>query len=80
MLARARRHPHIIETGRESFRCEPPGRAGGTTVVTESFDLSRSPEEARQATEDGTVWIEAMTKTLERLERLWTPAEAAHGR
>jgi hypothetical protein len=52
----------------------------GATVVTETFDLSQSPEEARQATEDGTVWIEAMTETLERLDHLCTPAEAPHGR
>ena len=48
----------------------------GATVVTESFDFSRSPEELRQATKDGTGWIEAMTKSLERLERLCTPEEA----
>jgi hypothetical protein len=46
----------------------------GVTLVTESFDLSRSPDEAREATKDGTVWTEAMTETLERLERLLTPA------
>ena len=46
----------------------------GATVVTESFDLSRSPEEARQATKDGTVWTEAMTESLKRLESLLAPA------
>ena len=34
---------------------------GDATVVTESFDLSRSPEEAWRATNDGATWIPAMT-------------------
>jgi hypothetical protein len=33
----------------------------------------------RLAEQDGTTWIEAMTETLERLERLCAPAEALHG-
>jgi hypothetical protein len=49
----------------------------GATVVTESFDLSRSPEEARQATKDGTTWTEAMTETLERLDRLRSRRQSA---
>ena len=44
--------------------------------MTESFDLSRSPEEARQATKDGTAWVDAITETLERLEHVLTPAES----
>jgi hypothetical protein len=56
-----------------------PDEDGGT-VVTESFDLSRSPQEARQATRDGTTWIEAMTQSLEHLERLCARASAAGGR
>jgi hypothetical protein len=51
-----------------------PG-AGGGTDVTESFDLSHSPEAARQATHDGTVWIEAIEETLERLEHLCSRAD-----
>jgi uncharacterized protein YndB with AHSA1/START domain len=62
------------------WRYELVPEEDGATVVTESFDLSRSPEEARQATKDGTVWTEAMTESLERLERLWTPAEAPNSR
>jgi hypothetical protein len=51
----------------------------GGTIVTESFDLSHSPEAARQATEDGAVWTEAITETLERLERLCAGAQAQPG-
>lgn len=51
-----------------------PGDDGGT-MVTESFDYSRSPEELREATQNGTCWIDPMTETLERLQRIWTPAE-----
>ena len=56
-----------------------PAEDGGT-VVTESFDLSRSPQEAREVTRDGATWIEAMTQTLERLDRLCAPAQAPGGR
>jgi hypothetical protein len=62
------------------WRYELVPEEDSVTVVTESFDLSRSPEEARQATKDGTAWIEAMTETLKRLERLCTPAETPYGR
>lgn len=45
---------------------------GGGTLVTESFDLSSSPTAARQATRDGTVWLEAMRESLARLDKLCT--------
>jgi len=44
------------------WRYELVPEEDGATVVTESFDLSHSPEEARQATKDGTVWTEAMNR------------------
>ncbi len=40
------------------------------TIVTEFFDFSRSPDEARLATKDGTVWIEAISASLEKLKKL----------
>jgi hypothetical protein len=40
------------------------------TIVTEFFDLSRSPDEAKQATKDGTVWTEAISSSLEKLDKL----------
>jgi hypothetical protein len=42
------------------------------TIVTEIFDCSRWPEDERAGIEDGRIWVEAMTKTLERLDELCT--------
>jgi len=43
----------------------------GATDVTEFYDCSRSPEHARQIIKDGTVWLDAMEKSLERLDELF---------
>lgn len=43
----------------------------GATDVTEFYDCSRSPEHARQITKNGTVWLDAMIKSLERLDDLF---------
>jgi len=59
---------------RWGFELESDG--DGATLVTEIFDCSRAPEEGRNAVKNGTTWIEAMTATLERLDRLCT-GEAA---
>jgi uncharacterized protein YndB with AHSA1/START domain len=40
------------------------------TVVTETYDCSDSPEQIRQFVDNGNAWIEAMTTTLDRLDRL----------
>jgi hypothetical protein len=53
---------------RWGFELTPDG--AGVTVVTESFDCSRAPEEGRRAVKNGTTWTEAMTATLERLDLL----------
>jgi uncharacterized protein YndB with AHSA1/START domain len=42
----------------------------GATLVTETFDCSRSPEELRQAVREGEGWRDAMTASLARLELL----------
>jgi hypothetical protein len=42
----------------------------GATLVTESFDCSRSPQDLRQAVRDGEGWRDAMTASLARLELL----------
>jgi uncharacterized protein YndB with AHSA1/START domain len=42
----------------------------GATVVTETFDCSRSPDDIRKATREGDGWREAMTASLVRLELL----------
>jgi hypothetical protein len=41
------------------------------TDVTEFYDCTRSPQHAREIIKDGTVWLVAMTKTLERLDELF---------
>ena len=48
------------------FELEPQGP--DTTLVTEVYDCSASPDEIRAAVADGTAWIGAMETTLERLE------------
>ena len=55
---------------RWTYDLAPDGHAA--TTVTEIYDCSRVPEEGRVDMEDGRVWIEAMTATLERLDRLAT--------
>jgi hypothetical protein len=53
---------------RWSYQLTPDGP--DAAVVTEIYDCSRAPEEARAGMDNGKVWIEAMTKTLERLDAL----------
>jgi hypothetical protein len=55
---------------RWSYQLTPVGH--GETVVTEIYDCSRAPEDARRGMEDGKVWIECMSETLERLDKLST--------
>jgi len=50
------------------YELAPAG--AGSTVVTETFDCSRSPEELRAAVKDGHGWIDAMTASLENLDKL----------
>jgi hypothetical protein len=38
--------------------------------VTEIYDCSRAPEEARTGMENGNVWMESMIETLERLDAM----------
>lgn len=42
----------------------------GSTLVTETYDCSRSPEWLRRAVRGGDRWIDSMTATLEKLEIL----------
>ena len=50
----------------------------GATVVTEIYDCSRVPADARADMQDGKVWIEDMTKTLERLAALCAEQTVSH--
>jgi hypothetical protein len=42
------------------------------TIVTEIYDCSRVPEDECVAMDGGRIWIESMSKTLERLDELCT--------
>ena len=50
----------------------------GATVVTEIYDCSRVPADARTDMQDGKVWIDDMTRTLERLAALCAEQTAGH--
>jgi hypothetical protein len=50
------------------FELTPDGP--DATIVTEIYDCSRAPEPERADMDDGGVWIESMTRTLERLDAL----------
>jgi hypothetical protein len=53
---------------RWSYELVPDGP--GATVVTEIYDCARVPAADRAGMQDGKVWIEDMTRTLERLAEL----------
>ena len=46
------------------------------TIVTEVYDCSSAPADARAGMSDGEVWTQAMAETLERLDAACTPAAA----
>ncbi len=52
------------------WRFDLTSNGPGATVVTETYDCSDSPEQVRQAVDNGNAWIEGMSKTLERLDQL----------
>jgi hypothetical protein len=53
---------------RWGYELSPDGP--GATLVTETFDCSRSPEDLRKAVRDGEGWRDAMTASLARLALL----------
>src|ERR1700722_1753624 len=53
---------------RWGYQLPPDGP--GATVVTETFDCTRSPQELREAVKEGEGWRDAMTASLARLELL----------
>jgi hypothetical protein len=58
------------EGHRWSFGLTPDGPSA--TVVTESYDCTRTSEQMQAAVLNGSAWVEAMAKTLERLDFLCT--------
>jgi hypothetical protein len=63
--AGSHRRPGPVPWGYE-FSSDGPG----ATLVTETFDCSRSPQDLREAVRDGEGWRDAMTASLARLELL----------
>lgn len=53
---------------RWSFELTPDGP--NATIVTEIYDCSHAPQRDRADIDNGTAWIEDMTKTLQRLDDL----------
>jgi hypothetical protein len=53
---------------RWSFELTPDGP--DSTVVTEIFDCSQVPEDQRVDIDNGSIWVEGMRRTLERLDAL----------
>lgn len=52
------------------WRWELAPQPDGVTLVTESYDLSRSPEWLHEATREGEDWRQAMETSLENLARM----------
>ena len=68
-------NPQSAQTGqRWSYQLLPDGP--DATVVTEIYDCSRVPEERRAGMDNGRMWIDSMTRTLERLDALCAPRKA----
>ena len=62
-------NPELSRNGsRWRFDLVPDGP--NATVVTETYDCTDSPEEVRDAVDNGKAWLNGMTKTLERLDML----------
>jgi hypothetical protein len=70
-------HPQSAQTGqRWSYQLVPDGP--DATVVTEIYDCSRVPPRRRAGMDNGRMWIDSMTRTLERLDALCA-ARKVHG-
>jgi uncharacterized protein YndB with AHSA1/START domain len=73
VLAAASREEDKAEIGDEAhhrwgFTLAPDGP--GRTVVTETFDCTRSPQWLQKAVKGGARWVDSMTATLENLDGL----------
>jgi hypothetical protein len=60
---------------RWSYELVPDGP--GATIVTEIYECSRAPSDARRNMDDGEIWAEDMARTLERLEAACTRTDAS---
>jgi uncharacterized protein YndB with AHSA1/START domain len=60
----------FIEWNGSLWRFDLASDGPGTTVVTETYDCSNSPEQVRLAVDNGNAWIDGMAKTLERIDQI----------
>jgi uncharacterized protein YndB with AHSA1/START domain len=58
------------ESARYRWGFEFSSDGPGVTMVTETFDCSRSPEDLREAVKEGEGWRDAMTASLVKLDLL----------
>jgi uncharacterized protein YndB with AHSA1/START domain len=58
------------ESGRYRWGFDFAPDGNGATIVTESFDCTRSGEDLREAVNEGEGWRDAMTASLAKLELL----------
>jgi Polyketide cyclase / dehydrase and lipid transport len=65
------------ETARYRWGYEFAPDGPGATMVTETFDCTRSPADLREAVREGEGWRDAITASLVRLELLAKAAGAA---
>ncbi|MGD0068460.1 MAG: hypothetical protein ABSB76_34145, partial [Streptosporangiaceae bacterium] len=72
---RAEDQAEIGDKGHQRWGYQLTPVGAGTTLVTETYDCSSSPEWLRRAVRGGDRWIPSMTATLEKLA-----AHAAAGR
>ncbi len=49
------------------------------TIVTETYDCSRAPEDERSSIDNGNIWVESMTRTLEPLDEFCAGQPGAAG-
>lgn len=63
-------HPEVGERvgHRWGFRLSPDGPEA--TIVTETYDCSRAPQDFREQMNNGTMWRQSMEDTLTRLDEI----------
>jgi uncharacterized protein YndB with AHSA1/START domain len=64
-------NPELARNG-SRWRYDLTQDGPNTTVVTETYDCTDSPESVREAVDNGNAWLAGMTKTLARLDQLCT--------
>jgi hypothetical protein len=61
---------HVVDPVRYEWGYEFAPDGPGATVVTETFDCRRAPDELRERLREGEIWRDAMADSLVKLELL----------